>query len=258
MKAMHEGTPAATIEARPLGLGGAFRVAWELASIPPVPIAAIGDRIAHALASAASGSVAAVQIGTRRDGEWSCLSSGWARSGGSLQGGGPGRLTQLPWLRGFEAVNAGEPCFAEPDAGEPALWPVAAAMRGEEREIDLAAVVAYADAPALVLTAQFALGARVVAASSHVPLLRQALPWAARIAAEALDWPRDPCWLSAREAEVLDQLVLGRSVNDIADRIERSPYTVHDHVKALHRKLGVHCRGALVARAIRSVPPPGL
>lgn len=57
-------------------------------------------------------------------------------------------------------------------------------------------------------------------------------------------------WLTVREQQVLEQLVLGKSVRQIADDLERSPHTVHDHVKSLHRKLGASSRGELIARAL--------
>ena len=69
-------------------------------------------------------------------------------------------------------------------------------------------------------------------------------------------WPAsctltDPsAWLTAREQEVLDHLALGRSVREIAAVLQRSPHTVHDHVKSLHRKLGANTRGGLIPRAI--------
>jgi DNA-binding CsgD family transcriptional regulator len=56
--------------------------------------------------------------------------------------------------------------------------------------------------------------------------------------------------LTSREQEVLSMLVLGLSVREIAGRIKRSPHTVHDYVKALHRKLEANSRGALVAKAL--------
>ncbi len=57
-------------------------------------------------------------------------------------------------------------------------------------------------------------------------------------------------WISHREQMVLEQLILGKSVKQIADDLGRSPHTVHDHVKALHRKLNASSRGELVARAL--------
>lgn len=57
-------------------------------------------------------------------------------------------------------------------------------------------------------------------------------------------------WLTEREQVVLERLALGRSVREIAEEIDRSPHTVHDHVKSLHRKLNASSRGELVARAL--------
>lgn len=57
-------------------------------------------------------------------------------------------------------------------------------------------------------------------------------------------------WLTAREQDVLDALVDGLSVREIADRLGRSRHTMHDHVKNLHKKLNASCRGELVAAAL--------
>ncbi|MEM9066472.1 MAG: LuxR C-terminal-related transcriptional regulator [Planctomycetota bacterium] len=57
-------------------------------------------------------------------------------------------------------------------------------------------------------------------------------------------------WLTAREQQVLEELTLGKSVRDIAEVLGRSPHTVHDHVKSLHRKLGASSRGELISRAL--------
>jgi DNA-binding CsgD family transcriptional regulator len=57
-------------------------------------------------------------------------------------------------------------------------------------------------------------------------------------------------WLTQREQRVLDLLTLGQSVREIAEALDRSPHTVHDHVKSLHRKFGASSRGELVARAL--------
>jgi DNA-binding CsgD family transcriptional regulator len=57
-------------------------------------------------------------------------------------------------------------------------------------------------------------------------------------------------WLTDREQAILDRLTLGMSVREIADAIGRSPHTVHDHVKSLHRKLKATSRGELIAKAL--------
>ena len=56
--------------------------------------------------------------------------------------------------------------------------------------------------------------------------------------------------ITDRELEVLDMLALGHSVREIADAMGRSPHTVHDHVKSLHRKLRVSSRGELIGRLL--------
>lgn len=60
-------------------------------------------------------------------------------------------------------------------------------------------------------------------------------------------------WLTPREQDVLELLVEGKSVREISDELSRSPHTVHDYVKSLHRKLGASSRGELVARVLGHV-----
>lgn len=90
-------------------------------------------------------------------------------------------------------------------------------------------------------------GARTLAAL--VPLL-------AERAALAMPAGQAISWLTDREQDVLDRLTLGRSVREIAEDLGRSPHTVHDHVKSLHRKLSASSRGELVARALGHNPIP--
>ncbi len=52
-------------------------------------------------------------------------------------------------------------------------------------------------------------------------------------------------WLSERETKVLDLLADGLTVAEIAEHLERSSFTVHDQVKNLYRKVGVHNRTSL-------------
>ena len=56
--------------------------------------------------------------------------------------------------------------------------------------------------------------------------------------------------VTPREQLILEQLSLGRTVKQIASTLGRSPHTIHDHVKSLHRKLGVSSRGELIARVL--------
>lgn len=72
----------------------------------------------------------------------------------------------------------------------------------------------------------------------------------------ALPPTEEVSWLTDREQDVLSRLTLGRSVREIADELGRSPHTVHDHVKSLHRKLNASSRGELVARALGHTTTP--
>ena len=76
------------------------------------------------------------------------------------------------------------------------------------------------------------------------------MPLLSKRARKALPARNEIAWLTDREQDVLDRLTLGRSVREIADELGRSPHTVHDHVKSLHRKLNASSRGELVARAL--------
>ena len=56
--------------------------------------------------------------------------------------------------------------------------------------------------------------------------------------------------LSPRMREVLRGLSRGRSEKEVAAALRLSPHTVHDHVKALYRHVGVHSRSELLARGL--------
>lgn len=95
---------------------------------------------------------------------------------------------------------------------------------------------------------------------SEAAVLDAALPALAKrtIMAIGTDPTDGGHWLTAREQVILQHLLLGKSVREIADELGRSPHTVHDHVKSLHRKLNASSRGELVARALGHVEPPPL
>lgn len=57
-------------------------------------------------------------------------------------------------------------------------------------------------------------------------------------------------WISQREQAVLELLAAGKSVVQIAAELKRSPHTIHDHIKSLHRKLPARTRAELIARAL--------
>ncbi|MEM9083048.1 MAG: helix-turn-helix transcriptional regulator [Planctomycetota bacterium] len=63
--------------------------------------------------------------------------------------------------------------------------------------------------------------------------------------------------ITPREQAILEQLALGKTVKEIAEHLKRSPHTVHDHVKSLHRKLGATSRGELIARALGHIEGNG-
>lgn len=103
-----------------------------------------------------------------------------------------------------------------------------------------------------LLVAQVAMTEPEQSADEAAQVLAGVLPrLAARAQASIGPTASNPrCWLSPREQDVLELLVLGRSVKEIAAELGRSPHTVHDHVKALHKKLDASTRGGLIARAL--------
>jgi DNA-binding CsgD family transcriptional regulator len=90
------------------------------------------------------------------------------------------------------------------------------------------------------------------AAEEYLGILQPCLPLLSRRALMALGHKRigRSDWLSERERLVLDRLAAGLSVREIAEELGRSPHTVHDNVKSLHRKLSATTRGQLIARAL--------
>lgn len=54
--------------------------------------------------------------------------------------------------------------------------------------------------------------------------------------------------LTAREAEVLEHVLVGRTRVEIAHQLFVSPYTVQDHLKSIYAKIGVNSRQELVAQ----------
>jgi len=147
-----------------------------------------------------------------------------------------GRLTELP---GGETVTRGD---------IPRLW------HGLESSDILVGILGLGNQDqGRVMIAQVApLGAGIRLTPAHSQAMAAALPVLARRAILALgDGANGPTkWLTQREQVVLEQLTLGKSVRQIADDLGRSPHTVHDHVKSLHRKLNASSRGELVARAL--------
>lgn len=61
--------------------------------------------------------------------------------------------------------------------------------------------------------------------------------------------PEDAPALTARERQVLELMVRGKSVPDVANLLGLSVYTVQGYSKAIYKKLQVHNRAELVRRA---------
>ena len=90
---------------------------------------------------------------------------------------------------------------------------------------------------------------------SHVTILEAVLPVIGSRLHLSDDGQHGSRWLTAREQEVLERLTRGESVRQIAAALVRSPHTVHDHIKSLHRKLGARTRGELIVRALGNLSP---
>ena len=91
-----------------------------------------------------------------------------------------------------------------------------------------------------------------VAVEREAAILAELMPRLAERCAVAFSdaTPNRLALITPAEQRVLEQLMLGRSVSEIAVVLVRSPHTIHDHVKSLHRKFGASSRGQLVARAL--------
>ena len=58
--------------------------------------------------------------------------------------------------------------------------------------------------------------------------------------------------LTRREKEVLEQLVLGRTYQEIAECMHISPLTVRSHMENLYRKLNVHNKAEAIGLALKN------
>lgn len=82
---------------------------------------------------------------------------------------------------------------------------------------------------------------------------RDLIPQLRRPTATQLDLRRAS--LTAREEDVLARLLRGFTDKQIAADLSLSPYTVHQHARAVYRKLGVSGRTELLAREARGARP---
>jgi DNA-binding CsgD family transcriptional regulator len=89
------------------------------------------------------------------------------------------------------------------------------------------------------------------AKSAMVPTVKALTSLLAKRARVALGCPDKPIrWISPREQQVLELLIEGMSVKEIGENLGRSPHTITDHLKSLHRKLEATSRGELVSKAL--------
>lgn len=147
-----------------------------------------------------------------------------------------GRLSEMP---GGEAVARGglADLWQDLDTSEPIVAIVALGPPSEGRVLIVQIAAIGEDASLPANTAQ---GLRALLPSIH----RRTIQTIGGERAESTQW------LTEREQVVLEHLSLGKSVRQIAEELGRSPHTVHDHVKSLHRKLGASSRGELIAKAL--------
>jgi len=235
-----------------------------ICGLPAVATLDWPDLAADCLASIGSGSIAIVQIATI--GENGAIQHVEATGAASAAESTPaGRIAGLRARADrmvdldLPALHASRPIIVAHDA---------ASLGGDGRQSGIGQI--FADIPVGgALLGAATLGdvepgraliavvapTRATLTSAHVAQLRAVLPLLVRRALLAIGPNATSAanWLTEREQQVLDQLALGKSVRQIADAIGRSPHTVHDHVKSLHRKLNASSRGELIARALGHV-----
>jgi DNA-binding CsgD family transcriptional regulator len=125
-------------------------------------------------------------------------------------------------------------------------------------EVLLAGVSIPARSPGRLLLIELAIpGKGPLDVTREEAVLAAALPMLRHRLANAfgLEEGDEHRWLTPREELVLWRLVEGMKVPAIAAELHRSVYTVHDHVKSLHRKLNASNRGQLVSRALGHLGP---
>ena len=140
----------------------------------------------------------------------------------------------------------------------PSATPLGRIFAAQQLQSPIIAIVPITHAhPGFVLIVTIAFEKPTSTSSSPFPIdtvtqsIADLLPLLARKAELALSNVNNPkAWLTDREHEILNQLILGYSVRIIADNLERSTHTVHDHVKNLHKKLDATSRGQLIAKSL--------
>ncbi len=56
--------------------------------------------------------------------------------------------------------------------------------------------------------------------------------------------------LTAAQWEVVDLVLAGRSEAEIASILDKSPHTIHTHLKSIFQRLGLHSRAELILRVL--------
>lgn len=153
-----------------------------------------------------------------------------------------GVISSLPGGRNWRMSPAGK------------LW---SGLSGSDPLVGLAPLGGFEQGRVVMVQIMPMAGGRV--GSPEALVLSAVLPQIARRALTAFGPLRSSPnqWLTPREKEVLDRLILGRSVKEIAADLGRSQHTMHDHVKSLHRKLNARSRGELIARALGHIESTG-
>ncbi len=275
--------PHATIRA-------AVRAAENLCALPAVPTQDWCERAARALASMRPPSIALVMFAhiaeggevarVEAAGVWGCTLAEVSTTFGRIQSvssivplgpthpalgsvrSGAHTCAALGWAPGGQGSGGGA-VFVGGQIGRAVSGSPMHARWGESGAVDhvVGAARLAAGAPDCYIVAEIGLtAAGVVAGAEEAGLLAEVLPLLARRASVAFGagpFTEAAC-LTHREEVVLEHLLYGKSVRQIAAELGRSPHTVHDHVKSLHRKLSASSRGALVARALGHLPPGGV
>jgi len=220
--------------------------------------------VSHSLLPSDSAGVLAIGVGTLRSDSIERIDAVGVCSGDD-QSGRADEVRQalrgigtLPAAVHMEAAESKVTLLAPSDLRKSSTWAASAAgrfllSRGMTAVLIGAGLIADAD-PTRVLWVLGAVedstpvvGDMVFVTVILLALLRRARLALAGVGRESSDW------ISPREQEILNQLVLGKSVRQIAEETGRSAHTIHDHVKSLHRKLNATSRGELIARALGHV-----
>ena len=97
-------------------------------------------------------------------------------------------------------------------------------------------------------------GPEIIQGIQHVFMGKAALsPSVAMVVLEKLRKPAfvNDCNLTVREIEVLEQLALGSSVKEIAEKLDISTRTARFHLSNIYSKLQVQSQSGAVAKALR-------